>query len=92
MNDTISLLLAATILAVGGVGLYMYKSDDVENGGENYNENTIFGSGNLWSSSNKEEEPIEEDEYDSYEPTIRNRSSKTKRNRKSVGTKRRYYK
>jgi hypothetical protein len=28
MNDTMSLVLATAILAVGGLGLYMYKSSD----------------------------------------------------------------
>ena len=93
MNDTISLLLATTILALGGVGLYMYKSDDSQKGGDDYNEDTLFGSGNLWSEDEYEyadEKPID-DEYDSYEPPVRSRGGKTKRNRKSVGTKRRYY-
>lgn len=94
MNDTISLLLATTILALGGVGLYMYKSDDSQKGGEDYNEDSIFGSGNLWSEDDHDEyadeNPIDDD-YDSYEPPVRSRSSKTKRNRKSSGTKRRYY-
>lgn len=98
MNDTISLLLATTILAVGGVGLYMYKSDDSQKGGDikkgsdDYNEDTIFGSGNLWSEDEDEyadEKPIEDESF--YEPPVRSRGSKTKRNRKSVGTKRRYY-
>lgn len=28
MNDSMSILLATTILALGGLGLYMYKSSD----------------------------------------------------------------
>lgn len=93
MNDTISLLLATSILVVGGIGMYMYKSNDVQKGGEDYNEDNIFGSGNLWGSSNEEEDPIEYEEDESfYDPPVRSRGSKTKRNRKSIGTKRRYYK
>jgi hypothetical protein len=94
MNDTISLLLATTILAIGGLGMYMYKSNDEQKGGEDYSEDNIFGSGNLWGSSNEEEDPEYNDEDGNtfYEPTVRTRGGKTKRNRKSVGTKRRYYK
>lgn len=94
MNDTISLLLATTILALGGVGLYMYKSDDIKKGGDDYNEDTLFGSGNLWSEDEDEyadEIPREDESF--YEAPVRSRGSKTKRNnRKSAGTKRRYYK
>jgi hypothetical protein len=37
MNDTLSLLLATTILAAGGLGLYMYKSpDNNQKGGDDY--------------------------------------------------------
>ena len=28
MNETMSLVLATTILAIGGLGLYMYKTSD----------------------------------------------------------------
>ena len=31
MNESISLLMATTILALGGLGLYMFKSSDDEN-------------------------------------------------------------
>lgn len=47
MNESISVLLATTILALGGLGLYMYKSskDDIEDETENeYNEASLFDS------------------------------------------------
>jgi hypothetical protein len=85
MNDTATLLLATTILSIGGVGLYMYKSDEDQKGGDEYNEDSLFGS------SNDYEEPIDEEEVIFYEPKVKARgSTKTKRNRKSTGTKRRY--
>ncbi len=90
MNDTATLLLATAILSIGGVGLYMYKSDENQKGGDEYNEDSLFGS------SNDSEEPVEEEvEYEEepsfYEPKVKARgSTKTKRNRKSTGTKRRY--
>ena len=91
MKDTMSLLLAAAILAAGGLGLYMVKSpDDEQKGGEEYNEDSLFGSGTFWG-SNKSEDEVEKDvEEDYYEPKVRSRSSKTKRNRRGSGTKRRY--
>jgi hypothetical protein len=94
MKDTMSLLLAAAILAAGGLGLYMVKSpDDEQKGGEGeeYNEDSLFGSGSFWG-SNKSDDDVEKDfEEDYYEPKVRSRGGKTKRNRKSSGTKRRYY-
>ena len=90
MNDTMSLLLATAILAAGGLGLYMYKSpDEAQKGGEDYDEDNLFGSGSFWGSK-KEEEDIEEDlGFDDYEPKPRSRSNKTKRNKKSGGSSKR---
>jgi hypothetical protein len=86
MNDTATLLLATAILSIGGVGLYMYKSDELQKGGDEYNEDSLF------TSSNDYEEPLDdEEEVVFYEPKVKARgSTKTKRNRKSTGTKRRY--
>jgi hypothetical protein len=95
MNDTMSLLLATTILSIGGVGLYMYKSDEGQKGGEEeYNEDSLFGSGSFFGSSNETDEhvEVEDDEPAFYEPKVKTRGGKTKRNnRKTSGTKRRYY-
>ena len=96
MNDTATLLLATTILSIGGIGLYMYKSDEDQKGGNEYNEDSLFNSGSFWGSSNDSEEPVEErvedeEEVSFYEPKVKARgSTKTKRNRRSTGTKRRY--
>ena len=86
MNDTVTLLLATTILSIGGLGLYMYKSDESQKDGDEYNEDSLFGSSN-----DSEEHLDDEEEVVFYEPKVKARSStKTKRNRKSTGTKRRY--
>ena len=91
MNDTMSLLLATAILAAGGLGLYMYKSpDEAQKGGEDYDEDNLFGSGSFWGSK-KEEETEEDLDLDDYEPKPRSRSNKTKRNRKSGGSSKRRY-
>jgi hypothetical protein len=94
MNDSMSILLATTILALGGLGLYMFKSSDespssVDN---QYNEDSLFGSGSLfnWGSSedNESEDKIEESD-DDYKP--RKRGPKTVKNRKTTGSSRRRY-
>ena len=102
MNDTMSLLLATSILATGGVCLYMYKNPENEEqtgGDTEYNEDNLFGGlGNFFSlneddTTNNEPHYDEENEDDSefYEPKPKPRGGgKTKRNRKSGGTKRRY--
>ena len=91
MNDTMSLLLATAILAAGGLGLYMYKSpDEAQKGGEDYDEDNLFGSGSFWGSK-KEDETEEDLDLDDYEPKPRQRSNKTKRNRKSSGLSKRRY-
>jgi hypothetical protein len=89
MNETLSLLLVTAVLAVGGLGLFMYKSTDDENvkGGSDYHEDEIFGNDSFWSSNNDAEDVLEDDYV---EPKPRSRGGKTKRNKKNVGTKRRY--
>jgi len=101
MNETMSLLIATAILATGGVGLYMYKSSENEAGedreydekekekSESDSDDTgFFGKGGFFSSSSEDAE--DEEEHIRYEPKPTARSVKTKRNRRSGGTKRRY--
>ena len=66
----------------------MFKSNENENtkGGNKYNEEEIFGNDNNWGNSNLEEYEVSEEEP----RKIKNNGIKTKRNRKSIGTKRRY--
>ena len=96
MNDSMSILLATTILALGGLGLYMYKSSEEpqKGGDEEYNEENIFG-GNFWNFSNeKNEDDISGDELEEVseeEIKPRKKNTKTQRNRKSTGTSRRRY-
>jgi len=98
MNDTMSLLLATGILAVGGLGLFMYKNssekgevsfeDEYDKNEENWFDlRSIFG-------NSDEDEDKEKNEYDEepevYETKTRSRGSKTKSARRTGGTKRRY--
>jgi hypothetical protein len=89
MKDTMSLLLAAAILSVGGLGLYMLKSQNDED-----DEQVDYGLGNLWGGSDEDFNSDEDfdfaDEEEYYEPKRRSHGGKTKRNKKGSGTKRRY--
>jgi hypothetical protein len=90
MRDTISLVVATAILAAGGLGLYLFKSnDDKQDGGDGYDEDNLFGSGGFWN-SNSSENDLEDEELEYYEPKAKARGGKTKRSKKNVGTKRRY--
>jgi hypothetical protein len=79
MKDAISILLATSVLALGGLGLYFYKSSDLKGG--SYDEEEIF-------KDNDDDDLTDEDEE--YEKKPKKQLAKTKRNRKGSGTKRRY--
>ncbi len=97
MNDSMSIILATTILALGGLGLYMYKSSDNEQKGGNaeYDEEGIFGKSSFFDWNRKKddndnsEDDIEEFDEEEYKP--RRRSTKTQRNRRTNGTSKRRY-
>ena len=76
MNETMSLLLVATVLAIGGAGLYIYKFEDdlVQDGG------------------NESADSYNEDEFNEEitKSKSRTKGGKTKRNRTHGGSKRRY--
>jgi len=85
MNDTMSLVLATAILAVGGLGLYMYKSSD-DFAFDDYNEDDLSNDEQSIDDLSVDEQSID-DNYD--EPKSKGRN-KTKRNKKNGGTKKRY--
>jgi hypothetical protein len=76
MNETMSLLLVAAVLAIGGAGLYIYKFEDdlVQDGGND-------------SSDSYNEDEFNEEITKSKSKT---KAGKTKRNRPNNGSKRRY--
>ena len=93
MNDTMSLVLATGILAIGGLGLYMYKNTDLNTDeGEVYDEYSLFGEGGFFGGNNDDNDNDNNDEnYDVVEEVKKKvRGARTKRARKSSGTKRRY--
>jgi hypothetical protein len=96
MNDLTSLFLATAILATGGLFLFINKSpnesDDNQTGGndDEYFDEYYKGYNLFEPSEENDAESVESVEI--IEPKSRaKRSGKTKRNKKSIGTKRRYY-
>lgn len=89
MNETMSLLLATTVLAISGLGLYLYKSED---NGDDYAEEDEFNSDDEIVEDEILDHDDDEDDIDYYAPKARSRAgkSKTKRNKKGGGTKRKY--
>jgi hypothetical protein len=89
MNDVSSLLMATSILAIGGLGLYMYKNaDDDDDDDISYNEDTLFEDDNEYEDEVQPDYEDEELEEEIYQPKSKTKG-KTKRNRKTTGTKRR---
>lgn len=97
MNDSMSMLLATTILAIGGLGLYMYKSPDDSSSKEDYNEDELFGVSSLfnWTTSEdtENEDKSNDDKMEEQDEDIkpRKRGAKTHKNRKLTGSSRRRY-
>jgi hypothetical protein len=97
MNETMSVVLATAILAIGGLGLYMYKQSDGlglefgddyksydDRSNEDRDENIDFDY----------DEDFDDQDADTYsedsEPKVRSRG-KTKRAKTGKGTKKRKY-
>jgi hypothetical protein len=89
MNDIKSLLIATTVLAIGGLGLYMYKSEDSEE--LDYNDDDFSESGSETASeSTIEDLDLEELDYDDYK-TKKIKKEGTKKNiKKNGGTRKKY--
>ena len=79
MNDIKSLLIATTVLAIGGLGLYMYKSEENE---LDYSES---GSETAYETSlDLDDLDLEEENIDDYTPK-KSKKEGTKRNQKKNG-------
>ena len=100
MNETISVVLATAILAIGGLGLYMYKQSDGlgldfgdddksfdDRSNEDIDENIDFDYDEDF--DDQDADTYSED-LNNYEPKVRSRS-KTKRAKTGKGTKKRKY-
>lgn len=105
-NDTITLFLATSILAIGGLGLYMFNADNKPNSRrknkkeiiDHYNDDDNSDETQLEEpdiESEQEQEQQQEQSYADEEPdeyvSTKSKGSKTKKSRKQTrGTKRRY--
>ena len=99
MQESTSILLATTILALGGFGLYMYKSkrDTEDETDYEYNEGSLFDSFSWFSlgedddKSDKDEKNEDNIENEIYEPDVkhRKRTGKTLKNKQNTSTSRR---
>jgi hypothetical protein len=96
MKETMSLVLATAILAVGGLGLYMYKqSDDFKDGeleDDKYNDFSSDSDSDLGSDLDSQLEEEYEEDFIDYEPkTNQKAKAKTKRSKTTGGTRKKKY-
>jgi len=96
-NDTMTLFLATSILAIGGIGIYMFNTNDKPTKGRrNKKVEPVDDSESDEESQATEPEPElepeeEEENNEDDQYVSKSRGSKTKKSRKSTkGTKRRY--
>ena len=83
MNDIKSLLIATTVLAIGGLGLYMYKSEDSEESELDYNDELSESGSDTASESGSDTDSEIEELNDDYQPKKTKKG--TKRNTKKNG-------
>ena len=87
MNDIKSLLIATTVLAIGGLGLYMYKTEENE---LDYEDDYTESGSELESELDLDLDNLEEEELDNYSPK-KTKKDGTKRNtKKKSGTRKKY--
>jgi hypothetical protein len=89
MNDIKSLLIATTVLAIGGLGLYMYKSEDSEE--LDYNDDlSESGSDTASESGSETASEIEELDYNDYQPKKGKKEGTKKNTKKNGGTRKKH--
>jgi len=89
MNDIKSLLIATTVLAIGGLGLYMYKTEENE---LDYDDDYTESGSELESELDLDLDDsfLEEENIDDYSPK-KTKKDGTKRNtKKKSGTRKKY--
>jgi len=87
MNDIKSLLIATTVLAIGGLGLYMYKSEENELDYEDDYSETVSET-SLDNLDDLDLNELEED-LDNYE-TKKSKKGTRKNTKKNGGTRKKY--
>jgi hypothetical protein len=88
-NDVQSLLLVTTFLAVGGLGLYWYKTTQEENC-DYLSEDEDDDESDFDIKSMDEDLDDISETSNTYEEPVKNKKNKTKNNRKNSGTKKKY--
>ncbi len=92
MNDVKSLLIATTVLAIGGLGLYMYKSEDSD---VNFDDQIDDDNSETESESGSEtgselDSVLEELDYDDYKPKEKKNGGTKKNSKKNTGTRKKH--
>jgi hypothetical protein len=91
MNDVKSLLIATTVLAIGGLGLYMYKTEDSDDLYLNDdNSETVSESGSETESELDFDSDLEELDYDDYKPKEKKNRGTKKNSKKNGGTRKKH--
>ena len=90
MKETMSLVLATAILALGGLGLYMYKQSDDFKDGDLEDDFSSDSDSELDSQFEDDLDSQFEEDFIDYEPKTVKRG-KTKRNKTTGGTRKKKY-
>lgn len=85
MNDVKSLLIATTVLAIGGLGLYMYKSEEND---LDYEDDYLDSASET--SSELDELDLEEENIDDYKSKKTKKEGTKKNTKKNGGTRKKY--
>lgn len=89
MNDSLSILLATTFLALGGLGLYMYKSSDYVQ--ENDCDEDVSIENETLAHKNQHDQEVADISDSELDQKPRKRNVKTQRIKKNTGSSRRRY-
>jgi|688.fasta_scaffold470128_2 hypothetical protein len=92
MNDVKSLLIATTVLAIGGLGLYMYKSEDSEELylNNDFDDDVSDTESDTSSHASDVSSHIEEEDIDDYYVAKEKNNKTRKNNKKNSGTRKKY--
>ena len=90
MKETMSLILATAILALGGLGLYMYKQSDNFKDGDFEDDFSLDSDSELDSQFEDDLDSQFEEDFVDYEPKTVKRA-KTKRSKTTGGTRKKRY-
>ena len=90
MNDVKSLLIATTVLAIGGLGLYMYKDSELDYDNDDDNNDNFSDSDSELESGSGSDSELEELDYNDYRPKKTKKEGTKKNNKKHSGTRKKY--